>query len=145
MWTLAKNKNIQLVTDIPATEFPVNIDRTLITRALINLLSNAINYSPENTTVTCTLRRSLGMPPGHVFCSITDQGYGIAPADQAKLFRRFQRLDVPNQPRHDGIGLGLAFVKTVIERHDGRLTFSSEVGAGTTFTIELPGLASNPT
>jgi signal transduction histidine kinase len=109
------------------------------------LLSNAINYSPENTTITCTLRHSQEGQhvPHRVLCSITDQGYGIAPADQAKLFRRFQRLQASHQARHDGIGLGLVFVKTVIERHDGELHFSSEVGAGTTFTVALPALSAH--
>ena len=73
-----------------------------------------------------------------VVCSISDQGYGIAHADQLKLFRRFQRLTVAQQPRQDGIGLGLVFVKTVVERHHGQISFTSKVGQGTTFTIELP-------
>ena len=143
MWTLAQGKNIRIVTDIVSdagTEFPVLADRTLMTRALVNLLSNAINYSPENTTITCTLRHPLNQPPESVYCSISDQGYGIAPADQAKLFRRFVRVSQPNQPRNEGIGLGLVFVKTVVERHLGQLGFSSQAGEGTTFTLVLPGL-----
>jgi CHASE2 domain-containing sensor protein/signal transduction histidine kinase len=142
MWTLAQGKQIRIVTDVADAEFPVSVDRTLMTRALVNLLSNAINYSPGNTTITCTLRHPVDMPPSQVFCSISDQGYGIAAADQGRLFRRFQRVDVQNQPRHDGIGLGLVFVKTVVERHQGHLGFSSEVGEGTTFTIALPGCES---
>ena len=139
MWTLAQGKQIRIVTDVADAEFLVRVDRTLMTRALVNLLSNAINYSPANTTITCTLRHPVDMPPSQVFCSISDQGYGIAAADQGRLFRRFQRVDTPNRPRHDGIGLGLVFVKTVVERHQGHLGLSSEVGEGTTFTITLPG------
>jgi signal transduction histidine kinase len=74
----------------------------------------------------------------HIVCSVRDQGYGIAPPDRAKLFQRFQRMSAPGQPRHDGIGLGLVFVKTVIERHGGQITFDSQLGHGTTFTITLP-------
>lgn len=140
MWTLAHGKNIRIVTDVAPADFPVRADRTLMTRALVNLLSNAINYSPENTTVTCSLRHPVDMPPECVYCSIGDQGYGIAPGDRAKLFQRFVRVSRPGQPRHEGIGLGLIFVKTVVERHHGQLDFSSEVGEGTTFTIVLPGL-----
>jgi CHASE2 domain-containing sensor protein/signal transduction histidine kinase len=144
MWTLAHGKNIRIVTDVvsgaAAADFPVRADRTLMTRALVNLLSNAINYSPGNTTITCTLRHPIGMPPESVYCSIGDQGYGIAPNDRSKLFQRFVRVSRPGQPRHEGIGLGLVFVKTVVERHHGQLDFSSEVGEGTTFTIVLPGL-----
>jgi signal transduction histidine kinase len=144
MWTLAHGKNIRIETGVAsgaaAADFPVRADRTLMTRALVNLLSNAINYSPGNTTITCTLRHPIGLPPEYVYCSIGDQGYGIAPQDRAKLFQRFVRVSRPGQPRHEGIGLGLVFVKTVVERHHGQLDFSSEVGEGTTFTIVLPGL-----
>jgi CHASE2 domain-containing sensor protein/signal transduction histidine kinase len=144
MWTLAQGKNIRIVTDVvsehDSDDFPVKADRTLMTRALVNLLSNAINYSPENTTITCTLRHPVDQPPETVYCSISDEGYGIAPDDRARLFQRFTRVSRPGQPRHEGIGLGLVFVKTVVERHHGHLDFSSEVGAGTTFTIVLPGL-----
>jgi signal transduction histidine kinase len=92
--------------------------------------------------VTCTLRHPVDLPANQVFCSIIDQGYGIAAADQARLFQRFQRGgkrgDMTNRPHHDGIGLGLVFVKTVVERHQGQLGFSSELGEGTTFTVTLP-------
>lgn len=138
MWSLAKNKQIELVTDVPDEEFPVRVDRALMTRALVNLLSNAINYSPAGTRVSCTVRIQSSFEGPQILCSIADQGYGIAPADQIKIFRRFQRLEVPDQPRHDGIGLGLVFVKTVIERHAGQINFSSKIGEGTIFTLSLP-------
>ncbi|MNN35695.1 Signal-transduction histidine kinase senX3 [compost metagenome] len=73
-----------------------------------------------------------------VVCRILDHGYGIADGDQSKLFLRFQRVDLPNQPRHDGVGLGLVFVKTVIERHQGDISFVSQAGVGTSFTLMLP-------
>ena len=134
MWSLSKSKHIAITADIEAGEYPVQVDRPLMTRALTNLLSNAINYSPENTHILCTVH----VHQMQVVCCIRDQGYGIAAADQAKLFRRFQRVDLPNQPRHDGIGLGLVFVKTVTERHLGSIVFSSVVGEGTHFTLTLP-------
>jgi signal transduction histidine kinase len=84
------------------------------------------------------LRYQYSLYSSQIVCSISDQGYGIAASDQAKLFRRFQRVDHPNQPRHEGIGLGLVFVKTVIERHHGQITFFSKVGEGTTFTLVIP-------
>lgn len=138
MWSLAQSKKIEIVTEVSEDDFPVKVDRSLMTRALVNLVSNAINYSPENTRVTCTLRHQLSFNEPRIVCTISDQGYGIAPADQAKLFRRFQRLQAPNQPGQEGIGLGLVFIKTVVERHAGQISFSSKVGAGTTFTITLP-------
>lgn len=139
MWTRAKSKNIKLSTDIVPGEYPVWADRALMTRSLVNLLSNAIDYSPENTRIVCTLHPHSPCST-HFVCSISDQGYGIEEHDQRKLFQRFQRVDHPTQPRHDGIGLGLVFVKTVIERHHGHITFSSKAGVGTTFTLTVPGI-----
>lgn len=138
MWSLAKNKQIELLTDIKEGDYPVQADRALMTRALVNLISNAINYSPAGTRVTCSVQLQSTLEGPHVVCNIADQGYGIAPHDQVKLFRRFQRLELPNQPRHEGIGLGLVFVKTVVERHLGEIRFTSKVGEGTTFTVVLP-------
>ncbi|MGZ3237179.1 MAG: CHASE2 domain-containing protein [Burkholderiaceae bacterium] len=138
MWSLGQSKKIDIITEVSDGDFPIMVDRSLMTRALVNLISNAINYSPENTRVTCSIHHQLSFEEPRIVCTISDQGYGIAPADQAKLFRRFQRLDVPNQPRQEGIGLGLVFIKTVIERHNGQISFTSKVGEGTTFTLSLP-------
>ena len=142
MWSLAKGKQIEVATELDElAEHTVQVDRALMTRALTNLLSNAINYSPERSRIVC----SLGMEGGasvdgapRVVCRIRDTGYGIALADQARLFRRFARVDLPDQPRHDGIGLGLVFVKTVVERHQGTIGFVSVPGEGTCFTLMLP-------
>ncbi len=84
--------------------------------------------------------------------NVTDQGYGIADADMSKLFTRFTRLKNEGQPEEDGIGLGLVFVKTVVERHHGSIKVSSKpahrendafVGEhGTTFALIIPVAAS---
>lgn len=138
MWSLAKSKHITISVEIPGGEYPVRVDRTLMTRALTNLLSNAINYSPEATDIACSVWLQQNAGQNCVACRIRDHGYGIAVSDQPKLFQRFQRVDVSPQPRHDGAGLGLVFVKTVIERHQGNISFTSVVGEGTTFTLTLP-------
>ncbi len=156
MWTLAKNKRIDIITEIDdSADYPVVVDRALMTRALTNLLSNAINYSPEQARIVCALRLvgvtdagDTGDPgdtgdtdqgaPVRLACAISDAGYGIAAADQKRLFQRFSRVALPNQPRHDGIGLGLVFVKTVVERHQGQIGFVSAPGEGTCFTLTLP-------
>ena len=136
MWTQANSKQIKLITDIPDGEFPVWVDRGLMTRALVNLVTNAINYSLPNTTIRCVLR--LATATDQILCHVIDQGSGIPEADQPRLFRRFQRLTQVERARHDGIGLGLVFVKTVVERHLGSINFSSAVNAGTAFTLALP-------
>lgn len=138
MWSLAKNKRITISVDVAESDYWVNVDRTLMTRALTNLLSNAINYSPEATVIACSLWSRHVADMTQVVCRIRDHGYGIAPTDQDKLFQRFQRVHAENQPRHEGAGLGLVFVKTVIERHHGNIRFTSAVGEGTTFTLTLP-------
>lgn len=138
IWSLAKSKHITVKVEGEEGNYPVNIDRTLMTRALTNLLSNAINYSPEHTQIVCTVSTEQRNGQLHVVCGIRDHGYGIAPADQVKLFRRFQHAEASTHARHDGVGLGLVFVKTVVERHQGNIACTSQLGEGTTFTLALP-------
>ncbi|MEO8839431.1 MAG: HAMP domain-containing sensor histidine kinase, partial [Herbaspirillum sp.] len=144
MWALAKNHQIRLITQLDDDDLLTKVDRVLFTRALVNLISNAINYSPPATQIVLSAHHSSGGNGKHeLLCVISDQGYGIAAADQPKLFQRFQRLQTPGQARKDGIGLGLVFVKTVVERHGGQISFTSEVGLGTSFTIHLPLIESS--
>ena len=138
IWSLAKSKHIVVQVEGADGDYPVHVDRTLMTRALTNLLSNAINYSPEHTNIVCTVWAEIRNDHLHVVCSIRDHGYGISPADQVKLFRRFQHVETPGRTRHDGVGLGLVFVKTVVERHQGAIECTSQIGEGTTFTLALP-------
>jgi len=144
MWSLVTAKHIAISVKVDEGDYWVKVDRTLMTRALTNLLSNAINYSPENTAIACSVWAEQHEGTRHVVCRIQDHGYGIAPADQARLFQRFRRVESTNQPRHEGVGLGLVFVKTVIERHNGEIHFSSVVGEGTTFTLSLPAIHISP-
>lgn len=141
LWSLAKAKHIIINSDlqhIDHDDCAVWVDRSLMTRALSNLLSNAISYSHAGSQITWSLHVHATLTGRSLVCSIADQGIGIATADQAHLFRRFHRVESAGQVRHDGIGLGLVFVKTVVERHHGTIEVVSEVGAGTTFTITLP-------
>nr|WP_315468887.1 CHASE2 domain-containing protein [uncultured Undibacterium sp.] len=141
MWTLAKAKRIQLVTNIPEGDYPVRVDRSLMTRVLTNLLSNAIKYSPTDTIVTCTLAFETKNLNDIIVCCIQDQGYGIARSDQSRLFQRFQRLGHgknTEQIKNDGIGLGMVFVKTVVDRHFAHISFTSVPGEGTCFRLEIP-------
>ncbi|MFZ6815833.1 CHASE2 domain-containing protein [Undibacterium sp. Rencai35W] len=141
MWTLAKSKHIKIVTQIPEGDYPVRVDRALMTRALTNLLSNGIKYSPSDTTITCSLEYEAGLVEASVICTIKDQGYGIARVDQPKLFQRFQRFKHGEQPKNDGVGLGMVFVKAVIDHHHGQISFVSAPNEGTTFHIKLPAFS----
>ncbi|MES2036966.1 MAG: CHASE2 domain-containing protein [Pseudomonadota bacterium] len=138
MWSLARSKNIRIQTKVQDEEFPVLVDNSLMTRVLTNLLSNAIKYSPKDTIITCSLVREQRLADSIIVCSITDQGYGITHADQARLFQRFQRFRTNEQPKNDGIGLGMVFVKAVLDRHQATIDFTSVPNEGTTFNVRIP-------
>ncbi len=110
--------------------------RDLLFRVFINLLSNAIKYSPEKTRIECTIE-----PEGDRWrCTVADQGYGISAEDLPRLFDRFERLEAANRKGERGAGLGLAFVKTAIGKHGGRIEVQSEPGKGSRFIVFLPVL-----
>ncbi|MBK5104689.1 MAG: CHASE2 domain-containing protein, partial [Burkholderiales bacterium] len=113
---------------------PVHADRALLVRAIVNLAGNAVKYSPRNTTILVSVSAEATMAR----CTVRDQGYGISEKDQKRLFERFARFSTAGQPQEEGIGLGLAFVKTVVERHGGRMRVASTPGAGSEFGFELP-------
>lgn len=130
---IAQLKGIRLVHDLDeADEGMVSADQSLLTRALFNVLENAIKYSSSGTTVR--LRHST--VEGWLECRISDQGPGIAAADLPELFSQYRRFD--SAQGSEGLGLGLTMVKAVIERHKGYIGCESVVGKGTTFTLKLP-------
>lgn len=138
----ARGKSIRVVLSAPQDEAWVSGDRDLLTRAVINLLSNAVKYSPDETTVAVAL--SLSEDGNRWRIDVIDEGFGIAPENMSRLFMRFQRIEQQGQPKADGIGLGLVFVKTVTERMGGEVSVTSQVvvkegdAHGTTFSITLP-------
>lgn len=138
LWPLADAKKIRILSDVPEEEALVTGDRALITRSITNLLGNALKYSDERTTAQARVR----LEEDQVICEITDQGRGIAAEDLPKLFEAFSRLappeGAPAAAAAPGAGLGLAFVKAVIERHRGTIIVSSEEGKGSTFGFRLP-------
>ncbi|GMV60738.1 MAG: hypothetical protein AMXMBFR72_38240 [Betaproteobacteria bacterium] len=112
----------------------VAADRTRLRQVLVNLLSNAIKYNRERGSVTVEARPTA---EGAAAICVTDTGIGI-PADRiARLFVPFERLGQEAGPI-EGTGIGLALVKAIVERMQGRLTVKSEVGVGSTFCVELP-------
>ncbi|WP_308767057.1 ATP-binding protein [uncultured Corynebacterium sp.] len=109
-------------------------DRSLLVTALSNLVSNAINYSPEKMPVSVSQKVVDG---GVVLIRVTDRGIGIAPDDQKRVFERFFRVDQARSRQTGGTGLGLAIVKHVVANHGGNIKLWSRPGTGSTFTIEL--------
>ena len=109
-------------------------DRALLTMALTNLISNAINYSPAGTQVSVSRTTS----DGQVRIAVTDRGVGIAPEYTERVFERFFRVDPARSRSTGGTGLGLAIVKQVAANHGGSATVWSRPGTGSTFTLSLP-------
>jgi heavy metal sensor kinase len=109
-------------------------DEQLLRRLLINLLDNAIRYTPSGGTVTAALETGATS----VQLRVSDTGIGIAPADAARVFERFYRAGEARSRQDGGFGLGLAIVRWIAESHRGTVECSSELGRGSTFTVTLP-------
>ncbi|MGO4193193.1 sensor histidine kinase [Arthrobacter sp. YAF17] len=131
----AESKAIDLVVGGHADAMVYGDQDQLVT-ALRNLIDNAIRYSPENTRVGIGIRSKDGL----VAVSVTDQGGGLSPEDQERVFERFYRVDAARSRHTGGTGLGLSIVKHVVANHGGEVTLWSQPGQGSTFTIRLPEL-----
>jgi signal transduction histidine kinase len=133
----ARKKRIRLVELAAQTIPPVAADRGLITQVVKNLVSNAIKYSPERTTVTV----STALEAEAVRVCVEDRGYGIPPEAVDRVWEKFYRVVHEGQDKDDeSTGLGLAFVREVVEQHGGRVGVESEVGRGSKFSFTLPRL-----
>lgn len=110
-------------------------DRKLMRRIITNLLSNAVKYSPIGSTIEITIT----CDASRVVIEVEDHGIGVPPEDHARLFEAFHRAK--NVDHISGTGLGLAIVKQAVELHGGIVSFTSQVGKGTVFTVVLPNLA----
>jgi len=124
----------QFVIDLPKRLLLVPADQLRVERILYNLLQNAVKYSPQGGAIKVFAR------PGkkHLVVGVGDQGIGISPEDQAKLFEPFQRLEDSRLDGVKGIGLGLLVCRRLVEAHGGRIWVESEPGQGSTFFFTLP-------
>jgi signal transduction histidine kinase len=130
---LARKKDIALrlsVEELP----PVRVDPSKIEQVLNNLISNAIKYSPADTTVDVQLRQD----DGRVLLSVQDRGQGIPEEELDALFRPFRTTSVRATGGERSTGLGLVIVKRIVEGHGGTIEVESEVGRGSTFVVKLP-------
>lgn len=110
------------------------VDEQKIRQALDNLVCNAVTYSPENTTVT------ISVAGGHdtVTLAVSDQGPGIPPAEQDRIFAPYERTSIKSTGTDRGAGLGLAIAKKIVTAHLGTIAVDSTVGTGSTFIVTLP-------
>lgn len=141
LWGMARARDITLQQSIEVEDAWVQGDGNLLERALINLLTNAIKYSPPGATVTISLARD----KKHHRCCVIDHGLGIPTEDLPRLFDRFQRVHRRTVNDQDGAGLGLAFVAAVISRHGGEVEVQSVEGQGSRFCLLLNPASDAPT
>jgi signal transduction histidine kinase len=128
---VAEEKKIRVNAELSAP-CKAHVDRTRIRQVFANLLDNAIKYTPEGGKVTI----SVSCDTERVVATFSDNGMGIAPEEQGKIWARLYRGDKSRSQR--GLGLGLSLVKAVVKAHGGDVSVSSEVGKGSQFTVGLP-------
>ena len=116
----------------PAGRVPA--DSGKLTQMLLNLVSNAVKFTPEGGRVTIAVRRLNDA----VEISVTDTGIGIADSDREHIFEEFRQVDSQLAREHHGTGLGLALTKRFVEVHGGQIRVASEMGKGSVFTLSLP-------
>ena len=130
----AEAKAIKIAVDSPNEPVCAAGERDEIERLCVNLISNAVKYSAEDSEVSVHLERRADT----VLLSVSDQGLGISDGDQVRLFDEFFRSSNPEATQRPGTGLGLAIVKRIVDRHDGEIAVRSEMGRGSTFEVTLP-------
>jgi PAS domain S-box-containing protein len=123
----------RFLTDFPVDLPPIEADPVRVERILHNLLENAVKYSPEQSEIKVFAR----IDKDFVITGVTDQGKGISPDDQDKLFEQFQQLETGSRPTR-GVGLGLVVCKRLVEAQSGWIKVDSELGKGSTFSFALP-------
>lgn len=135
MWAFARSRGVKVTVDAQLGDGWVYVDRPLMVRALGNLLSNAIKFSPAGSEVLCSACTVRYAGRNYIQCSIIDKGEGISETMREQIFSPFPRREKSGR---EGVGLGLAFVKMVVERHGGTIGFVSRPGLGCTFILTLP-------
>ncbi len=145
----AFSKNIQLESEIPANLPPFTIDDRRIRQVLINLLNNAVKFTPDGGKISLKVNyipfldntetvNFEGIPCDTLEISVVDTGIGIAPNQIERLFQPFVQVESALNRNYNGSGLGLALVKRLVELHGGKVRLTSELGVGSCFTIALP-------
>ncbi len=155
----AFQKNIQIISNIPPNLRDMNVDERRIKQVLINLLTNAVKFTPNGGQINFSVVVGYGNTwlgeaqiPNQIrsenapmiLFQITDTGIGIAAEDLPRLFQPFVQVDSNLNRQYEGTGLGLAMVKQIVELHGGQVTVESQLGQGSCFTVALPYETSAP-
>lgn len=133
---LGEQAHVAVAVAVPERRITIAVDQSRIRQLLMNLLTNAIKYTPQGGEVAIDWEQV----DGNVVLSVRDTGVGIAPGDLPHIFDRFWRADQARRRSggRPGVGLGLAISKWIVEAHGGTITVQSRPGRGTTFTVTLP-------
>ncbi|MDX2098584.1 MAG: PAS domain S-box protein [Leptolyngbyaceae cyanobacterium bins.59] len=135
----AAKKSIQVVSQLPINLPDFNLDERRIRQVLINLLNNAVKFTPEAGCITLeVIYPATIKQQNYLQINIKDTGIGIAPENLEKVFEPFIQVDSALNRNYEGTGLGLALVKRIVELHRGEVTLTSELGVGSCFAMVLP-------
>ncbi|HET9095728.1 MAG TPA: ATP-binding protein [Candidatus Baltobacteraceae bacterium] len=135
--TMADQKGLQVENIIPPNRVPVRADRRALHQIILNLVNNAIKYT-DRGSVRIELSERTKDGTRCIDVNVTDTGIGIKPEDQERLFKAFEQVDPSNTRRFEGAGLGLYLSQKLAKMLGGEVTFTSEFGRGSTFTLTLP-------
>jgi two-component system sensor histidine kinase VicK len=137
----AQNHGHQMTLDLPETGLTVNGDRARLEQVIMNIVSNAIKYTPDGGKIDI----SAGRTGREIWVRVQDNGIGIPEKDLPRLFERFYRVDKARSRESGGTGLGLSIAHEILDRHKGRMEFESQYGEGTTVTVTVPEADAFPT
>ena len=135
-----KSKGGSIEADLKATESLATLDELHFTNVIFNLLDNAVKYAKPDDPLHLTVRTSNNDVLSQLIIKIEDNGIGITKEHLKKIFEKFHRVPTGNVHNVKGFGLGLAYVKKMVEKHNGNIKAESELGVGTVFTIIIPTL-----
>ncbi len=140
--TRAKEKNLEFSLSLqPTTQMSVIADGPRLRSALIQIVDNAVKFTPDGGVITVGVHGLVTLPGTEIpaaAISVRDTGLGIEPEVQQKLFTAFSQGDMSATRRHGGMGIGLALAARIVEAHGGKITFKSELGHGSLFAIWIP-------
>ncbi len=131
---LGLTKRMRMKIEAARTDVVAALDPARVEKVILNLLTNAIKYTPAGGTITVRW----GAADEKIWFEVADNGVGIPPEDVGRVFDRFHQVRSNAANQNQGVGIGLALARELVEQHGGTLTVESEVGVGTTFRAELP-------